>query len=268
MSHDTHHPKPKLGPLSPAVMLGVLLAALAVYLVFKTQTLEQRVQKIESTVSGTAPQQEPEQPVDINDVKAQFSKKGNMVFGDPKAKVLVVEFSDPSCPFCHAAAYGADEIFQGRFKTVAEGGEYRPPVQELRALAEAGKIGYVSLYANGHGNGELSTQALYCAYEQDAFWQAHDLLYSKAGYDLINDVVKNDTAKIPELVDFLSGAVNAGALSTCLQNGTYAGRIAEDMQSAQTLGFRGTPMFIVNTQKFAGAYSFAEMEPAINEALK
>lgn len=268
MSHDIHHPKPKLGPLSPAVMFGVLLAALALYLVYKTETLEQRVKTIEENGTTTAQEPEPEQPVELKDVKAQFTKKGNMVFGNPDAKVMVVEFSDPSCPFCHAAAYGADEIFQGRFKTVANGGQYRPPVQELRALAEAGKIGYVSLYANGHGNGELATQSLYCAYEQDAFWQAHDLLYSKAGYDLINDVVKNDTAKIPELVDFLSSAVDAGALRTCLQEGTFASRITEDMQSAQLLGFRGTPMFIVNTKKFAGAYSFSEMEPVVNEALK
>lgn len=253
------------GAGSLLVVLTVVLTILAGYLVFKMQGIDTRLKEVEKTVAGAQPQ--PEQPIDLNKVKALF-KKGNMTFGDAKSKVLVAEFSDPSCPFCHAAAYGADEIFQGRFKTVANGGEYMPPVQEFRKLAQEGKIGYVALYANGHGNGEIAQQGLYCAYEQNKYWEAHDLLFSQAGYDLINNTVKNDKAKIPDLVNYLSSAVDATALQSCLESGKYANKLNEDMQTAQTVNFSGTPMFVVNTTKFAGAYSYKDIEPAVKGASK
>jgi protein-disulfide isomerase len=234
--------------------------------VYKVQGLEARVKKVEDVISGATAQQA-DKPLDIKNVKALF-KKGNMVFGNQKAKALVVEFSDPSCPYCHAAAYGADEIFQGKFQTVENGGKYQSPVQAFRKLAEEGKIGYVTLYANGHGAGELTAQALYCSYEQGKYWEAHDLLFTKVGYDLINNDVKNDKANAPILVDYLAQVVDAGQLQTCLESGKYAKKLTEDMQSAQTLNFSGTPMFVVNTKKFAGAYSYENMKADVETAMK
>ena len=267
MSNDKSILKPyKRGAASLAIILGILLAALALYLVYKVQGLEARVKKVEDIVSGATAQQE-EKPLDIKNVKALF-KKGNMVFGNQKAKALVVEFSDPSCPYCHAAAYGADEIFQGKFKTVENGGTYQSPVQAFRKLADEGKIGYVTLYANGHGAGELTAQALYCSYEQGKYWEAHDLLFTSAGYNLINNDVKNDKANAPKLVEYLAQAVDGAQLQTCLESGKYAKKLAEDMQSAQSLNFSGTPMFVVNTKKFAGAYSYENMKADVEAAMK
>lgn len=254
------------GIASPAIILGVLFALLTVYLVYKVQTLETRVKQVEDVISGATAQRE-EKPIDIKNVKALF-KKGNMTFGNSKAKALVVEFSDPSCPFCHAAAYGADEIFEGKFKTVADGGQYQPPVQAFRKLAAEGKINYVVLYANGHGAGEVTAQALYCAYEQGKYWEAHDLLFTKAGYDLINNEVKNDVANAPKLSGYLASVLDSAQLQSCVESGKYAKKLSEDMQSAQTLNFSGTPMFVVNTKKFAGAYSFENMKPDVEAAMK
>ncbi len=256
----------KRGASALPIVLGILLATLAVYLVYKVQGLEARVQKVEDVISGATAQQQ-DKPIDIAKVKALF-KQGNMVFGNSKAKALVVEFSDPSCPYCHAAAYGADEIFQGKFKTVENGGTYQSPVQAFRKLAQEGKIGYVSLYANGHGSGEVTAQALYCAYEQGKYWEAHDLLFTKEGYDLINNDVKNDKANAPKVADYLAQVLDSSKLQSCIESGKYAKKLTEDMQSAQTLGFGGTPMFVVNTKKFAGAYSYADMEATVKEAMK
>lgn len=256
-----------LGQSSLLVVFTIFLAVLAGYLVYKVQGIDTRLKEVESIVGGGAQAQPTPKPLEMAQVKGLF-KKGNITFGDTNAKALVVEFSDPSCPYCHAAAYGADEIFQGRFKTVENGGTYQSPVQNFRKLAEEGKIGYALLYANGHGNGELAAQALYCAYDQGKYWESHDLLYSKAGYDLINDTVKNDVAKGPLLVDFLATVVDTVALQACLDNKTYAPKLAADMQTAQSLGFGGTPMFIVNTQRFPGAYNFTDIEPTLTDAMK
>jgi len=257
----------QIGASTIAVILTILVIALAGYLVYKVQVLEARVKQVETIVSGANPQAQAEKPLEIAQIKALF-KKGNVAFGDAKSKVLFVEFADPSCPYCHAGAYGADEIFQGQFKTVADGGKYRPPVQEMKKLVDEGKASYVWLFANGHGNGELTSQAFYCANDQGKFWEAHGLLYSKVGYDLINNDVKNDKANAPKLAEYLSTVLDGTLLQSCLDSGKYANKIGEDMQTAQSLGFQGTPMFIVNTKRFAGAINYADMEADVNAALK
>ncbi len=267
MITDSSYLKPnKRGAVSLTIILGILIAALAFYLVYKVQGLEVRVKKVEDIVSGATAQQA-EKPLDIKNVKALF-KKGNMTFGKTDAKALVVEFSDPSCPYCHAAAYGADDIFQGKFKTVENGGTYQSPVQAFRKLADEGKIGYVTLYANGHGAGEIAAQALYCAYDQGKYWEAHDLLFSSEGYNLINNDVKNDVANAPKIAEYLASALDSATLESCITSGKYAKKLAEDMQSAQTLNFSGTPMFVVNTKKFAGAYSYENMKADVEAAMK
>lgn len=93
-------------------------------------------------------------------------------------------------------------------------------------------------------------------------------MFTKVGYDLINNDVKNDKANAPILVDYLAQVVDAGQLQTCLESGKYAKKLTEDMQSAQTLNFSGTPMFVVNTKKFAGAYSYENMKADVETAMK
>lgn len=256
--------KQKGSSSSSLIILVVVLVALCGYLIYKVQVLEGRVKGVETVISGAQPQ--PEKPIELSKVKALFTK-GNVAFGDAKKKVLFVEFADPSCPYCHAGVYGADEIFQGKFKTVANGGTYLPPVQEMKKLVDEGKAGYVWVYAVGHRNGEIAAQALYCANDQGKFWDVHNLLYSKAGYDLINNDVKNDKANAPKIVEYLASVVDGPHLQSCLDSGKYSKKLDSDMQVAQDFGFQGTPMFVVNTKKFAGAYSFAEMQADVTKAL-
>jgi protein-disulfide isomerase len=85
------------------------------------------------------------------------------MFGKKDSKVLFVEFSDPSCPFCHVASGKNPELNKqagAQFTMEKDGGTYVPPVPEMKKLVDSGKAAYVWLYANGHGNGELATKAL------------------------------------------------------------------------------------------------------------
>ena len=83
----------------------------------------------------------------------------------------------------------------------------------------------------------------------------------------MNNTVKNDKAKSGELSSFLASAVDSSFLKSCLDSGKYDARLQDDVSLAQSLGVRGTPGFFVNDQNFAGAYSFKDMESAVNEAL-
>lgn len=222
------------------------------------------------TVDNGAQQQPSDPVVTIDGIRGLFDGK-NITLGKKDSKVVFVEFSDPSCPYCHVAAGknpNLNKKIGSQFVMVNDGGSYVPPVPEMKKLVDAGKASFVWIYTDGHGNGEMGTKALYCAQEKKKFWEAHDLLMSEAGYNMMNTDVKNDKTKAGVVADFLKSAVNAGDMKSCLESGKYDSRIAEDMATATQFGLSGTPKFFVNTEVFKGAYSFKDMQPSVDKYLK
>lgn len=192
-------------------------------------------------------------------------------FGDKNRKLLFVEVGDPSCPYCHVAGGEDPEIsaqIGDRFKYASSGGAYVPPVTEMKKLVEQGKASFVYIYTPGHGNGEMGMKAMYCGAEQGKFWPVHDLMMSKAGYDLQNTQVQNDKTKSQQVVDFVRGVVDSNKLKACLDSGKYDARLSSDTQIAATLGVQGTPGFFVNATPFKGAYSWTDMKSVADNALK
>lgn len=248
------------------------LLVVTVGLSFVVGTLWQKVENLGKGGAAAVPaaQQAAAQPkVDLAQIKDLFSKDV-IKFGNADSKVLFVEASDPSCPYCHVAG-GLNPALNTQigpqFTLVKDGGTYVAPVLEMKKLVDEGKASFVWLYFNGHGNGELATKALYCAYEKGKFWEAHDLMMTEAGYDFINNTVKNDMAQSGKMADFLKSA-NIDGLKSCLDSGKYNDRLATDMSLGAALGVSGTPGFFVNDTNFAGAYSYVDMEPVVSAALK
>ncbi len=253
--------------IASAILLGSLIVAGAI--IASTPKTVTPVAATQQT-GADKPAQKEKVSVTMDLVKSLFTDK-NIFFGNKESKVLFVEFSDPSCPYCHVAAGknpGLNKQMGGKFIMVGEGGSYVPPVPEMKKLVDAGKAAFVWLYANGHGNGEMGTQALYCAKEKGRFWEVHDLLMSGAGYAMMNTTVKNDTAKAGVLADFLKNAVTPADMKSCLESGKYNSRLTEDMAIAQQFGFGGTPNFFVNTENFTGAYNWNDIKPTVEKLLK
>jgi protein-disulfide isomerase len=247
------------------LILGVLVIALG-FMFFRMYSLEK---KLTATTGGTTQQAPPPTTISLDKIKPLFGS-GYMHFGDAKSKLLFVEVSDPSCPYCHAAGGQDPQISKQiapTFQYVTDGGSYLPPVTEMRKLVDEGKASYVQIYAPGHGSGELGAQAFYCAYEKGKFWEVHDKLMSFDGYNLMNDTVKNDLVNLPKLADFLAGVIDPNFLSACVQSGKYAKTLQRDAQVAQSIGYQGTPHFIVNTQIYPGAVSFNDMKSVVDKAL-
>lgn len=271
----SHLPKPNY---------NVILVALLVAASFLVGRLTAQVEYLkggagaQQATQQAAPTQQPQQQqqqqasaVTTEQVKALVDSKKNIAFGNKDSKLIFVEFSDPSCPYCHVAGGKNPELNKqmgAQFTLAADGGSYVAPVPEMKKLVDSGKASFVWIYANGHGAGEMATKALYCANEKGKFWQVHDTLMTKAGYDLINQTVKNDKTKSGDLSAFLKGAMNENDLKKCLDSGKYDNRIADDMSVAQAMGFSGTPHFLVNTTPFVGAYSYKDMESAVTTAMK
>lgn len=208
----------------------------------------------------------PQKPTtSLDSIKKLFNDK-QITFGDKNSKNLLVEFADPSCPYCHVAV-GLNPTLSAQigpqFKLEKDGGTYVAPVLKMKELVDLGKAAFVWIYQRGHGNGEMGTKALYCAYEKGKFWQAHDKLMTSEGYDLLNNTVKNDKTKSTELSDFLADVTDKVELKKCLDSGKYDTKISEDIILASSLGVNGTPGFFINTTNFAGAYSWKDMASAV-----
>lgn len=249
------------------VLAGCVVAASVVWGGFMIQK-KGGVSADTADTDTTQPKKDAEVKVTQAQVKALFTDK-NLAFGNKESKVLFVEFSDPSCPYCNIAAGKNPKLNKqagSQFIMVSDGGTYMAPVPEMKKLVDAGKAAFVWIYANGHGNGEMGTQALYCAGEKKKFWEVHDLLMGEAGYTLMNGDLKNDKSKAGVLAEFLKSAVPVADMKACLESGKYEGRITSDMELAKQFGFAGTPSFFVNTTHFGGAYSFKDMQDAVNQA--
>lgn len=201
----------------------------------------------------------------MDQVKALFTKE-NITQGDANNKVLFVEFADPSCPWCHVASGMNEKLSRQMLQDRYE--QYLSPGVEMKKLVDAGKASFAWFYRNGHGNGELAAKLLYCANDFGQFWPAHDLLMSSEGYDLLNNVVKNDSTKLPELVKFLGGVAKIKDIEACVASGKYDDRLAADTALGNELGAGGTPHFIVNTTVYEGAQSFEGMKGVVEAALK
>lgn len=275
MSENIKSSKASVTMNKPSVFekLVPALLIITVGLAFLVGVLWQKVENIGTggTATTTTAQQAAPAPVkvELSQIKDLFSKDV-IKFGDADSKVIFVEASDPSCPYCHIAGGLNGELNKQvgtQFTLVKDGGAYIAPVPEIKKLVDAGKASFVWLYFNGHGNGELATKALYCANEKGKFWEAHDLLMTSKAYDFINNTVKNDVAQSGKMVDFLKSA-NIPDLKSCLDSGKYDDRLASDMSLAASLGVSGTPGFFVNENNFAGAYSYKDMESVVTSALK
>lgn len=273
-----HMPEKLESPRSIQQFFIPVLVVVAIGLAFFSGSLWQKVQNLEkgATTTGTtttgATQQGQQQPsVSLDTIKGLFSKD-LIKFGDASRKVLFVEMSDPSCPFCHAADGQDHTIYKTlggtTFQLVADGGKYVSPTVEMKKLVDAGKASFVYIYYPGHGNGEMGMKALYCANEKNKFWDAHNLIMSDSGYTLMNTTVKNDKTQSQTVADFLKSVVDPTFMKTCLDSGKYDARLQSDQALATSLAIQGTPDFYVNATNFPGAYNYTDMKSAVDAALK
>lgn len=240
---------------------GLIVAILFGALGFVVGAMWSKLKSLGQAPQPQAQQQAAAPKIDIKTIKGLWGKD-LIKFGDANKKLLLVEAMDPSCPYCHVAAGKNPELSSQigpQFKLVADGGTYVAPVLEMKKLVDSGVASMVVVYTPGHGNGEMGMKALYCANEKGKYWEAHDRLMTNIGYELMNNIVKNDKTKSQELVDFLG----MKELKECLDSGKYDARLAADTAVATSLGVSGTPGFFVNDTNFAGAYSWNDMKSAL-----
>lgn len=182
-------------------------------------------------------------PIDAND----------HVLGSPKARILVVEYSDTECPFCKNFHNTMTSIMQEYGKDEKVAWVYRHfPIAELhsKAFKEAEAT---ECAANLGGNSK--------------FWEYINKLYEVTP--------SNDGLDPKELTNIATGiGLSSVAFNTCLESGEFGPRVNLDIQNARELDISGTPYsLIVDTKTneyypIEGAYPYIQVKSVIDLILQ
>jgi protein-disulfide isomerase len=160
------------------------------------------------------------------------------VRGNPKAKVMIVEFSDFQCPYCREVQPTLKNVLAKHEGTVALA--FRDlPVTQI------------------HPQAQLAAEAARCAAEQGKFWEYHDLLFAdQAGLD------RNGL-----LTKAIKLSLDAKQFEACLTAEKYKPQVQQDSQDGMRAGVSGTPGFFINGIFLNGAQPEPVFEKTIQEQL-
>jgi Na+/H+ antiporter NhaA len=209
------------------VLSAAVVASLLTSLVYRATThLPQRT-RIRALV-GTAEL--------IVDLGAPVDPERDHIRGPAEAPVTVVEYGDFQCPYC---------------------GQAEGAIREL--LAGWGDVAYVWRHLplnDVHPWAQQAAEAAEAAAEQGKFWEMHDLLLDH-----------QDELRIPDIVGYAREIdLDVDRFEDDLRKHEGAGRIAEDVDSADLSGVTGTPSFFINGKRHYGAYDIETLTKAVKGA--
>jgi Na+/H+ antiporter NhaA len=172
----------------------------------------------------------------ILDLAAPVDPQRDHIRGPHKSPVTVVEYGDFECPYC---------------------GQAEPVVREL--LADFGDVRYVWRHlplSDVHPHAQLAAEAAEAAAGQGAFWEMHDTLFDH-----------QDALRPADLIRYASDlGLDTERFVHDLRKHAGAGRVAEDVDTADLSGVSGTPTFFINGQRHHGAYDIATLSAAVKAA--
>lgn len=210
---------------------------------------------------GSAPEEEAPDAETTQKV-AGVSIDDDPMKGEQDAPVTIIEFSDFLCPFC-AAASGFKEDLAEQLR--ARDPSWEAPVPKImETYVKEGKVRLVFRDCPFHGKASLlASEAAQCAYDQDKFWEMHDLLFSR------QDNFPEDEASLRDFLKDLASELDLEqeTFGKCLDDRKYKDEVQGDLEAAKSYGINGTPTYFINGQKLVGAQGFNAFQKIIEEEL-
>jgi Na+/H+ antiporter NhaA len=171
---------------------------------------------------------------DLLDLDEDVDPERDHIRGGEDALVTLVEYGDYECPYCGQAESVIRELFD------SFGGELRYVWRHL-------PLNDVHTYA------QTASEAAEAAAAQGKFWEMHDCLLDN-----------QDRLSFTDLIDHAATiGIDAERFEEELQQRKYAGRVAEDVSSADASGVAGTPTFFINGRRHYGAYDLPTLTSAV-----
>jgi protein-disulfide isomerase len=170
------------------------------------------------------------------DLAVPVDPERDHIRGSLGGRVTLVEYGDFECPHCGEAEAAARE-----------------------ELAEDSDLRFVWRHlplTDVHPRAQLAAEASEAAAAQGAFWQMHDLLLDR-----------QDHLTAPDLMRYAEElGLDTERFHHDLKRHSYAGRVDQDLDSADQSGVSGTPTFFVNGRRHHGAYDLASLRQAVKVA--
>jgi len=180
------------------------------------------------------------QPVDTFAQNVRTVTESDHILGNPNAKIKIIEYSDPSCPFC--------KVFHNTMKKVME--DYGP----------AGTVAWVYRHypldkpdASGrilHPNAGRESQAFECAADQggnDKFWKYTNRLYEVTP-SVTGDAPNGlDMTQLPIIAKY--AGLDVEEFNNCLSTNKFKDKVDSDFTDGVNIGIQGTPTSIIVLEK-------------------
>lgn len=173
---------------------------------------------------------------------------GGFSIGDPKAPLVMVEYTDFQCPFCQ------------QFHNTA--------FPQIKAnYIDTGKMLFVSrdFPLDFHENARRAASAGRCAAEQGKFWELRHVM-----------IVNAEALSQDKLVDYAASIqMDVPKFKACVAADKFKKQIDQDIAEAAVAGVQGTPTFVIgrleNDQiegvRVVGAMPYAQFDAKIQEML-
>jgi Na+/H+ antiporter NhaA len=218
----------ELADAKVGILAAAIVAAASSWLVF--QVIRRLPESTRARqIAGTAD--------DIVDLSEDVDPERDHIRGAEDATVTLLEYGDYECSYC-----GQAEVI----------------VREL--LASFGDdVRYVWRHLplnDVHPGAQRAAEAAEAAAAQGAFWEMHDKLLEHAG-----DIAPPDLRRFAEEV-----GLDMDRFWADLRRHAHAGRIADDVASADESGVVGTPTFFINGKRHHGAYDVTTLTAAVRAA--
>ena len=157
--------------------------------------------------------------------------------GNAKAPIMIVEFSDYQCPYCH---------------------QVEPTVKEvLTKYGDKVSLSYRDFPLTSiHSQAQIAAVASHCALEQGKFWEYHDQLFSASNLDKDTLIEHARNLKLDDK-----------QFGSCLTSEKYKAEIDKDLQDGRKAGVSGTPGFFINGIALSGAQGQDAFTRVIDEEL-
>ncbi|MDP3954273.1 MAG: thioredoxin domain-containing protein [bacterium] len=188
--------------------------------------------------SGSAPTQQ-----DGGNILSEQLNSSDHIYGNPEAKVVLLEYLDFQCPACAA---------------------YDPLVQELKK-EYSDRVAFVVRHfplRSIHANAQISSQAAEAAGLQGKFWEMHDMIFE-------NQAVWSNGRGAKSI--FLGYAESLGLdkdkFEDDLDSSQVKDKIEADLKSGNNSGVNGTPSFFLNGKKIVNPQSLDAFKKLLDSAL-
>jgi Na+/H+ antiporter NhaA len=216
----------RLAEAKIGVLAAAAIASAATWVVFRITALLPQDRRTEA-LFGRAEQ--------LIDLAVDVDPERDHVRGPADATVTVVEYGDFQCPYC---------------------GQAEPAVRAVLGESDVRFVWRHLPLPDVHPQAELAAQASEAAAEQGKFWEMHDLLLDRQDHLMKQDLM----AYAEEL------GLDVPRFGKQLYKHVHAGRVGQDVESADLSGVSGTPTFFVNGLRHYGAFDAASLTQAIATA--